>query len=109
MWRRDGCENAFLLHVSLHPVSRKMFVQLLEAHSRSNIQNLGLLPTVYVPGANEALQRQTWAGVPAHPGSRACPQLTSAEQDPQRYYSKHLAPEPSCPRMTVTQARIEQA
>ena len=58
-----ACENAFLLHVSLHPVSRKMFVQLIEACSQSNIQNLGLLPNVYVPEAEAALRRQTWAGV----------------------------------------------
>jgi hypothetical protein len=51
--------------VSLHPVSRKMFVQLIEARSQSNIQNLGLLPGVYVPEAEAALRRQSWAGVHA--------------------------------------------
>ena len=51
--------------MSLHPVSRKMFVQLIEAHSQGNIQNLGLLPGVYVPDADAALRRQSWAGLNA--------------------------------------------
>jgi len=59
---RDGCENAFLLHVSLHPVSRKMLIQLMEAHAQGNVRSLGLLPGNYVADGAEALQRRSWAG-----------------------------------------------
>ena len=59
---RDGCENAFLLHVSLHPVSRKMLIQLMEGNSQGNVRSLGLLPGNYVTDDPEALRRRSWAG-----------------------------------------------
>ena len=51
--------------MSLHPVSRKMLIQLMEALSQGNIRSLGLLPANYIPEGAEALKRQTWAGAPA--------------------------------------------